>query len=128
MFETTSAQAARPVAAGMTPDKLKAELDALVKFPGLSNAWGYPIKTRIDMLATGSVGHQDHGAPTSPSCSRSASARGHPARRGGNHVGLCRAHRDRPVHRRGRRPVAAARFGSQRQDVQDIRRERRRAA
>jgi Cu(I)/Ag(I) efflux system membrane protein CusA/SilA len=24
-----------------------------VKFPGLSNAWGYPIKTRIDMLATG---------------------------------------------------------------------------
>ena len=39
--------------AGMTPEKLKAELDALVKFPGVSNAWGYPIKTRIDMLATG---------------------------------------------------------------------------
>ncbi|HQR49941.1 MAG TPA: efflux RND transporter permease subunit, partial [Steroidobacteraceae bacterium] len=38
---------------GMTPEKLKAELDARVKFPGLSNAWGYPIKTRIDMLATG---------------------------------------------------------------------------
>jgi len=38
---------------GMTPEKLKAELDALVKLPGLSNAWGYPIKTRIDMLATG---------------------------------------------------------------------------
>jgi Cu(I)/Ag(I) efflux system membrane protein CusA/SilA len=38
---------------GMTPEKLKAELDALVKFPGMSNAWGYPIKTRIDMLATG---------------------------------------------------------------------------
>jgi len=37
----------------MTPEKLKAELDALVKFPGVSNAWGYPIKTRIDMLATG---------------------------------------------------------------------------
>ncbi len=38
---------------GMTPEKLKAELDSRVKFPGLSNAWGYPIKTRIDMLATG---------------------------------------------------------------------------
>jgi len=38
---------------GMTPEKLKAELDALVRFPGLTNSWGYPIKTRIDMLATG---------------------------------------------------------------------------
>lgn len=38
---------------GMTTDKLKAELDALVKFPGLTNAWVMPIKTRIDMLATG---------------------------------------------------------------------------
>jgi Cu(I)/Ag(I) efflux system membrane protein CusA/SilA len=37
----------------MTPAKLKAELDALVKLPGVSNAWVYPIKTRIDMLATG---------------------------------------------------------------------------
>jgi Cu(I)/Ag(I) efflux system membrane protein CusA/SilA len=54
MFETTimlkPREEWRP---GMTPEKLKAELDALVKFPGLSNAWGYPIKTRIDMLATG---------------------------------------------------------------------------
>jgi Cu(I)/Ag(I) efflux system membrane protein CusA/SilA len=38
---------------GMTTDKLKKELDALVKFPGLTNAWVMPIKTRIDMLATG---------------------------------------------------------------------------
>jgi len=54
MFETTimlkPREEWRP---GMTPEKLKAELDALVKFPGMSNAWGYPIKTRIDMLATG---------------------------------------------------------------------------
>jgi Cu(I)/Ag(I) efflux system membrane protein CusA/SilA len=54
MFETTirlkPREQWRP---GMTPEKLKAELDALVKFPGLSNSWGYPIKTRIDMLATG---------------------------------------------------------------------------
>ncbi len=38
---------------GMTTEKLKKELDALVKFPGLTNAWVYPIKTRIDMLSTG---------------------------------------------------------------------------
>jgi len=29
------------------------ELDAMVRFPGLTNAWTMPIKTRIDMLATG---------------------------------------------------------------------------
>ncbi|MDJ0623177.1 MAG: efflux RND transporter permease subunit [Desulfocapsaceae bacterium] len=38
---------------GMTTADLKKELDALVKFPGLTNAWVMPIKTRIDMLATG---------------------------------------------------------------------------
>ncbi|MGH1463490.1 MAG: efflux RND transporter permease subunit, partial [Neptuniibacter sp.] len=38
---------------GMTMDKLTKELDKLVKFPGLTNAWVMPIKTRIDMLATG---------------------------------------------------------------------------
>lgn len=38
---------------GMTLDDLKKELDSLVKFPGLTNAWVMPIKTRIDMLATG---------------------------------------------------------------------------
>ena len=38
---------------GMTMDKLKKELDGLVKFPGLTNAWVMPIKNRIDMLATG---------------------------------------------------------------------------
>ncbi|MBI3776034.1 MAG: efflux RND transporter permease subunit, partial [Gammaproteobacteria bacterium] len=38
---------------GMTIGKLKLELDELVKIPGLTNAWVMPIKTRIDMLATG---------------------------------------------------------------------------
>ena len=38
---------------GMTTAKLIEELDRLVKFPGLTNAWVMPIKTRIDMLATG---------------------------------------------------------------------------
>jgi len=38
---------------GMTTKKLTKELDDLVKLPGLTNAWVMPIKTRIDMLATG---------------------------------------------------------------------------
>ena len=38
---------------GMTMDELKAELDALVQVPSLTNTWLMPIKNRIDMLATG---------------------------------------------------------------------------
>ena len=38
---------------GMTTEKLRDELDKLVQIPGLTNAWVMPIKTRIDMLATG---------------------------------------------------------------------------
>ncbi len=38
---------------GMTMDKLIKELDAAIQFPGLTNAWTMPIKTRIDMLSTG---------------------------------------------------------------------------
>ncbi|MDH5629306.1 MAG: efflux RND transporter permease subunit [Gammaproteobacteria bacterium] len=38
---------------GVTTDSIIAELNSLVKFPGLTNAWVMPIKTRIDMLATG---------------------------------------------------------------------------
>jgi Cu(I)/Ag(I) efflux system membrane protein CusA/SilA len=38
---------------GMTSEKLRHELQQRVFFPGLANAWVMPIKTRIDMLATG---------------------------------------------------------------------------
>ena len=38
---------------GMTMDKLKRELNELIQYPGLTNAWVMPIKNRIDMLATG---------------------------------------------------------------------------
>ena len=38
---------------GMTTERLIQELDDLVKLPGVTNAWVMPIKTRIDMLATG---------------------------------------------------------------------------
>jgi Cu(I)/Ag(I) efflux system membrane protein CusA/SilA len=37
----------------MTIDKLIAEMDKALQFPGVSNAWTMPIKARIDMLATG---------------------------------------------------------------------------
>jgi copper/silver efflux system protein len=38
---------------GMTMDKLIAELDKALQFPGVANAWTMPIKARIDMLSTG---------------------------------------------------------------------------
>jgi Cu(I)/Ag(I) efflux system membrane protein CusA/SilA len=54
MFETTinlkPQDEWRP---GMTTDKLVAEMDASLQFPGVSNAWTQPIKARIDMLSTG---------------------------------------------------------------------------
>ena len=38
---------------GMTIEKLVTELDRAIQFPGLTNAWTMPIKTRVDMLSTG---------------------------------------------------------------------------
>jgi Cu(I)/Ag(I) efflux system membrane protein CusA/SilA len=38
---------------GMTIEKLVTELDKAIRFPGLTNAWTMPIKTRVDMLSTG---------------------------------------------------------------------------
>lgn len=39
--------------AGVTMDSIKEELNQRLKLPGVTNAWVWPIKTRIDMLATG---------------------------------------------------------------------------
>ena len=36
-----------------TTQELMNEMDKAIQFPGLSNAWTMPIKTRIDMLSTG---------------------------------------------------------------------------
>src|ERR1700746_2497356 len=36
-----------------TPDELAEAMNGAIQFPGLNNAWTMPIKTRIDMLATG---------------------------------------------------------------------------
>jgi Cu(I)/Ag(I) efflux system membrane protein CusA/SilA len=38
---------------GISLDDIIQELDERVQFPGVTNAWVQPIKTRIDMLATG---------------------------------------------------------------------------
>ena len=39
--------------AGMTWDKLLAEMDRTIRFPGMPNIWWMPIQTRTEMLATG---------------------------------------------------------------------------
>ncbi|MBP9713252.1 MAG: efflux RND transporter permease subunit [Sterolibacterium sp.] len=39
--------------AGMTTDRLIAEMDQALQLPGVNNAWTMPIKARIDMLSTG---------------------------------------------------------------------------
>ncbi len=38
---------------GMTVEKLVDEMDKAIQFPGITNAWTMPIKTRVDMLSTG---------------------------------------------------------------------------
>ena len=54
MFETViNLKSQEQWRAGMTTDKLIAELDKALQFPGISNAWTMPIKARIDMLSTG---------------------------------------------------------------------------
>jgi Cu(I)/Ag(I) efflux system membrane protein CusA/SilA len=39
--------------AGMTISKLTSQMNSAIHFPGVTNAWTMPIKTRIDMLSTG---------------------------------------------------------------------------
>ena len=55
MMETTIRL--KPKSEWPNPDKttkqLMKEMDAAIKFPGVANAWTFPIKTRIDMLSTG---------------------------------------------------------------------------
>ncbi|MGA7307300.1 MAG: efflux RND transporter permease subunit [Rhodothermales bacterium] len=38
---------------GVTMESLVREMDDAIQYPGLTNAWTMPIKTRIDMLSTG---------------------------------------------------------------------------
>ncbi len=107
----------------MTAEDIRAELDRVVRIPGLTNAWVMPIKTRIDMLATGirtPVGIKllgdDLEALSELGTRIEAVVRGIPGTAsvyservvGGNYI-------DIDVDR-----VAAARFGLTVADVQDI--------
>src|SRR5262249_2740728 len=38
---------------GMTAERLQAEMDEVLQFPGFPNVWTQPIRSRLDMLATG---------------------------------------------------------------------------
>ncbi|SDC54576.1 Cu(I)/Ag(I) efflux system membrane protein CusA/SilA [Cupriavidus sp. YR651] len=54
MIETTiRLKPRRQWAKGETIQDIIAKLDAAVRVPGLTNSWGYPIRTRIDMVSTG---------------------------------------------------------------------------
>ena len=54
MFETViNLKPQQDWRAGMTTDKLIAEMDKALQFPGVANSWTMPIKARLDMLATG---------------------------------------------------------------------------
>jgi Cu(I)/Ag(I) efflux system membrane protein CusA/SilA len=54
MFETIINLKPKPQwRQGVTLESLTAEMDRALQFPGVSNAWTMPIKSRIDMLSTG---------------------------------------------------------------------------
>jgi Cu(I)/Ag(I) efflux system membrane protein CusA/SilA len=54
MFETTISLKPREAwPPGETVEDFIKKLDRTVRVPGLTNSWGYPIRTRIDMLSTG---------------------------------------------------------------------------
>ncbi|MSP49017.1 MAG: efflux RND transporter permease subunit [Alphaproteobacteria bacterium] len=108
---------------GLTLEALKAELDRIVRIPGMPNTWTMPIKNRIDMLATGiktPVGVKVSG-PELSMIDRIASA----VERAIKDVpGTVSAYAERPV---GGRYVdvaidrrAAARYGLNIADVQQI--------
>ena len=54
MFNTTITLKPRAQwRAGMTYERLQSEMDALLQFPGVPNAWTQPIRGRLDMLSSG---------------------------------------------------------------------------
>ena len=117
MFETTIMLKPRDQwRPGMTPEKLKAELDALVKFPGVSNAWVLPDQDphRHARHRHPHAGrHQDHGSGPGDDRAARPANRDDRASRARHDVGLRRAdghralrrHRHRP--RRGRRATGS---------------------
>ena len=96
--------------AGMTVDKLIAEMDRSLQFPGVSNAWTMPIKARIDMLSTGirtPVGRQGLRQRPGRDGEACAQDRGGAPRRAGDGLGLRRARHQRLLPERRSRPRPA---------------------
>jgi len=109
--------------AGMTMDKLKAELDRAVKVPGFSNLFVFPIRARTEMLATGiksPIGIKVLG----PDVAELQHLAVHIARVAQGVPGITsavaeRANGGRYVHVQIR-PDAAARYGLSQQDIQSL--------
>ena len=111
---------------GMTIDKLIAEMDKALQFPGVCNAWTMPIKARIDMLSTGirtPVGVKVFGTDLAEIEKARARDRGRaaercPARRSAYaervHRRLLSRHRSRPRAARALRPDGRRRAGRDR--------------
>ena len=62
--------------AGMTTEKLVAELDAALQIPGMGNVWVQPIRNRIDMLPRPRRVGRAAAARSARRCGRSRPARG----------------------------------------------------
>ena len=84
-----------------TPDELTDAMNAAIQFPGLNNAWTMPIKTRIDMLATGiktpvgiKIAGPDLAELERVAAEVEAVVKGVP----GTVERLCRAHHGRQLH------------------------------
>ena len=124
--------------AGMTVDKLIAEMDKALQFPGVSNAWTMPIKARIDMLSTGirtPVGVKVFGTDLAEMEKLARQIEAVHPHRAGHDQRLCRArdrrllpqHRSRPRAARalrphGRRRAERDRHGARRRTGHDHRR------
>jgi Cu(I)/Ag(I) efflux system membrane protein CusA/SilA len=116
----------------MTVDKLIAEMDKALQFPGVSNAWTMPIKARIDMLSTGirtPVGVKVLGTDLCRDGKARAPDRGGDPNRAGNHQRLRRAGDRRllPQHRSRPRPARPLRADDRRPAESDRDGARRRA-
>ena len=106
----------------MTPAKLVEELDQAVRVPGLSNIWVPPIRNRIDMLATGiksPVGIKVSG-PDPTTIDNVAQAIERRCARARRDVGARRAAGRRTLHRHRVDRTAAARYGLNIAEVQEV--------
>ena len=110
--------------AGMTTDKLIAELDKALQFPGISNAWTMPIKARIDMLSTGirtPIGIKVFGKDLGGDGEAGQGDRGRRQEGARHHQRLRRAHHRRLLPRTSS-PTARklARYGLSVGELQDV--------